>query len=270
MIVDRGAFSEHAHMRGGRNEESPVAADALTKAYGSRQVLRGVTFDVRPAECFALLGPNGAGKTTLMHVIVGLAQADGGALSIFGLRHGEDGIRIKSIIGFVSQEESLDSELTAREILHVQGIYQGLGRKERRRRAEELLEIAGLTDRDGALPEELSGGMRRRLQIARALVACPRLLVLDEPSVGLDPRARQIVWDLLLRLRDEQTAVFLSTHHFDEANALGDRVAIMHAGHFAYIGPHAADSDERLDESGLSELYMDLTRPEAEHEAAEL
>jgi lipooligosaccharide transport system ATP-binding protein len=249
---------------------APVVASSLRKALGGREILRGVTIDVRPGECFGLLGPNGAGKTTLLRVIAGLAKLDAGTLSVLGMHLDRDAMRIKSLIGFVSQEDSLDSELTAREILDVQGIYHGLGVKARRQRSAALLALAGLQERGDATPAELSGGMRRRLQIARALVAEPRLLILDEPSVGLDPRAREVVWDLLTRLRSARRAVLISTHYLDEAQALCDRVAILNAGRLAYLGPATDLSGASLAAKDLNELYMELTKSELTHESSEL
>jgi lipooligosaccharide transport system ATP-binding protein len=213
-----------------------VRARGLRKSYDGRVAVDGVDLDVRCGECFGLLGPNGAGKSTTLKMIYGLAAVDGGTLELFGRDATRDPRAAKAQIGVVPQEENLDNDLTVRENLLVQAGFHGLGRRAARARADELLAFARLADRARDVPRELSGGMRRRLLIARALVAEPRLVVLDEPSAGLDPQARQTIWRVLDELRSDGVTLLLTTHYMEEAARTCDRLVIMNHGRIVEAG----------------------------------
>jgi lipooligosaccharide transport system ATP-binding protein len=207
-----------------------VLARDLAKSYGSRRAVDGVSFAIRPGELFGFLGPNGAGKTTTMRMITGLAPRDAGELSVLGLDPERDARRLKRRIGVVAQDTTLDLELTVRENLLVFARYFDIPRREAQERADGLLGFVGLTARRDEAVERLSGGMRRRLQIARALINRPALVVLDEPTTGLDPQARHLVWQRLRELRAEGATLVLTTHYMDEAAQLCDRLVIMDDG----------------------------------------
>jgi lipooligosaccharide transport system ATP-binding protein len=214
-----------------------VEARGLRKSYGGVVAVDGVDFTVEPGECFGFLGPNGAGKTTTMKMIYGLASVGEGSLVVLGLDVARERRAVKARLGVVPQDDNLDRDLTVGENLLVHGGYYGLSRGEAARRRDELLHFAALAGRSGAQVRELSGGMRRRLLIARALVNRPRLLVLDEPTTGLDPQARRGVWDVLRALRDEGVTFLLTTHYMEEAARLCDRLVIMDRGRIVDEGP---------------------------------
>jgi lipooligosaccharide transport system ATP-binding protein len=194
-----------------------ITADRLVKKYGDHVAVDGLSFEVAPGESFGLLGPNGAGKSTTMRMIGAVSSRTGGTLDILGLDPDTHGPEIRSQLGVVPQADNLDLELKARDNLIVYGRYFGLPRKQVAARADELLEFAQLSDRAGAKVDDLSGGMKRRLTIARALISDPRILLLDEPTTGLDPQARHILWDRLFRLKEQGTTLVLTTHYMDEA-----------------------------------------------------
>jgi lipooligosaccharide transport system ATP-binding protein len=212
-----------------------VEARGLTKAYGARRAVDGIDVEVG-VECFGFLGPNGAGKTTTMRMLSCLAPRDSGTLRVLGLDPDREPRALKARIGVVAQETTLDLELTVRENLLVFARYFDIPRAEARRRADELLELVALTDRADEAVERLSGGMKRRLQIARALVNRPDLVLLDEPTTGLDPQARHVVWERLRTLRREGVALVVTTHYMDEAEQLCDRLVIMDGGRIVREG----------------------------------
>jgi lipooligosaccharide transport system ATP-binding protein len=189
-----------------------------------------IDFDLQRGEAFGFLGPNGAGKTSTMRMIGCVSPVSDGVLSVFGLDPGRDGVEIRGRLGVVPQEDSLDLELTVRENIVVYGRYFGLPRRVLRQRADELLEFVELTDRANDRVEPLSGGMKRRLTIARSLVNEPEVLLLDEPTTGLDPQARHVVWDRLYRLKRQGVTLLLTTHYMDEAEQLCDRLVVMDKG----------------------------------------
>jgi lipooligosaccharide transport system ATP-binding protein len=214
--------------------DRPIASDsaliharALTKRFGEFVAVDGVDFDVAPGESFGFLGPNGAGKTSTMRMIGCVSPISDGVLHVLGRDPRMDGPQIRSRIGVVPQQDTLDTELTVRENLVIYGRYFGLSRAECGRRADELLEFAQLTERSGDQVEPLSGGMKRRLTIARALINEPDLLLLDEPTTGLDPQARHLLWDRLYRLKQRGVTLVLTTHYMDEAEQLCDRLVVM-------------------------------------------
>jgi lipooligosaccharide transport system ATP-binding protein len=232
-----------------------VSARGLRKRYGPLIAVDGVDFNVERGECFGFLGPNGAGKTTTMKLIYGLAAVDEGELTVLGLDARRQRREVKSRIGVVPQEQNLDRELTVRENLEVQAAYHGVPADGR---IEELLEFALLAERGTARPQELSGGMKRRLLIARALVARPELVVLDEPTTGLDPQARLAVWRLLDRLRAEGVTLLLTTHYMEEAERVCDRLVIMDFGRIVAEGspPELLD---RYREPNLEGVFLKIT-----------
>jgi lipooligosaccharide transport system ATP-binding protein len=210
--------------------ETTLFARGLKKSYGNFEAVKGVDFEVHRGECFGFLGANGAGKTTTMKMIYAAAVPTGGELMVAGLDVKSAEREVKRRIGVVPQENNLDEDLKVKENLLVYGRYFDLPRKLVLRRAEELLEFVQLSDKSRARVEELSGGMKRRLLIARALVNDPDLVVLDEPTTGLDPQARHLVWDKLRQLAGEGKTLVLTTHYMDEAAQLCDRLCIMEGG----------------------------------------
>jgi lipooligosaccharide transport system ATP-binding protein len=207
--------------------EPVIQARGLTKCFGSLTAVDAIDFEVAPGEAFGFLGPNGAGKTSTMRMIGTVSPVSAGSLTVFGLDPGRDGARIRARIGVVPQADTLDNELSVLENLLIFGRYFGLPWAESRRRAKELLDFVQLTDRSGDQVEPLSGGMKRRLVIARALINEPSLLLLDEPTTGLDPQARHLVWDRLYRLKARGVTLCLTTHYMDEAEQLCDRLVVM-------------------------------------------
>jgi lipooligosaccharide transport system ATP-binding protein len=220
---------------------SPVIEAAqLVKTYASANAVDGISFEVAPGESFGLLGPNGAGKSTTMRMVGAVSTRTSGSLSILGLDPNENGPEIRSQLGVVPQQDNLDTELRVRENLLVYGRYFGIPRAVVAKRADELLAFAQLTDRAKAKVDDLSGGMKRRLTIARALVNDPRILLLDEPTTGLDPQARHILWDRLFRLKEQGTTLLLTTHYMDEAEQLCDRLVVVDKGKIMAEGSPAS------------------------------
>ena len=216
--------------------ETTLAARGLKKSYGDFEAVKGVDFQVYRGECFGFLGPNGAGKTTTMMMIYGAAIPTGGELKVVGMDVRRSEREVKRRIGVVPQENNLDEDLKVKENLIVYGRYFDLPRKLVRKRAAELLEFVQLSERADAKVEQLSGGMKRRLLIARALINDPDLVVLDEPTTGLDPQARHLVWDKLRELTGEGKTLVLTTHYMDEAAQLCDRLCIMEGGRIIVEG----------------------------------
>jgi len=206
---------------------SLIHARGLTKRFGEFTAVDAIDFDVAPAEAFGFLGPNGAGKTSTMRMIGSVSPITEGTLTVLGLDPRIDGPQIRARLGVVPQQDTLDTELTVRENLVLYGRYFGLSRDECGRRADELLDFAQLTERQNDEVEPLSGGMKRRLTIARALINEPELLLLDEPTTGLDPQARHLLWDRLYRLKQRGVTLVLTTHYMDEAEQLCDRLVVM-------------------------------------------
>jgi lipooligosaccharide transport system ATP-binding protein len=206
---------------------SLIRARGLTKRFGEFTAVDAVDFDVAPGESFGFLGPNGAGKTSTMRMIGCVSPISAGSLRIMDMDPALDGPRIRARLGVVPQQDTLDTELTVRENLIIYGRYFGLTRAEVGRRADELLEFAQLTERAGDQVEPLSGGMKRRLTIARSLINEPTILLLDEPTTGLDPQARHLLWDRLYRLKQRGVTLVLTTHYMDEAEQLCDRLVVM-------------------------------------------
>jgi lipooligosaccharide transport system ATP-binding protein len=204
-----------------------IRARGLTKQFGEFTAVDAIDFDVAVGESFGFLGPNGAGKTSTMRMIGCVSPISGGTLEVMGLDPASHGPQIRARLGVVPQQDTLDTELTVRENLAIYGRYFGLSRAEVGRRADELLEFAQLTERANDQVEPLSGGMKRRLTIARALINEPTLLLLDEPTTGLDPQARHLLWDRLYRLKQRGVTLVLTTHYMDEAEQLCDRLVVM-------------------------------------------
>jgi lipooligosaccharide transport system ATP-binding protein len=217
-----------------------ISARRLTKVYGDFTAVDGIDFDVAPGESFGLLGPNGAGKSTTMRMVGAVSTRTAGELSILGLDPNQHGPDIRSQLGVVPQQDNLDQELRVRDNLLVYGRYFGLPRRTVAERADALLEFAQLSDRGKAKVDDLSGGMKRRLTIARALINEPRILLLDEPTTGLDPQARHILWDRLFRLKEQGTTLVLTTHYMDEAEQLCDRLVVVDKGRIMAEGSPAA------------------------------
>jgi lipooligosaccharide transport system ATP-binding protein len=204
-----------------------VSARGLRKQFGDFVAVDGIDFDVARGEAFGFLGPNGAGKTSTMRMIACLSPRSGGDLSVLGMDPEHDGSAIRARLGLVPQLDSLALELTVLDNLILYGRYFSLPRREAKRRAEELLDFVQLTDRANAEVDSLSGGMKRRLVIARGLINEPELLMLDEPTTGLDPQARHLVWDRLVHLKERGTTLVLTTHYMDEAEQLCDRLVVL-------------------------------------------
>jgi lipooligosaccharide transport system ATP-binding protein len=217
-----------------------ITASSLTKKYDDFTAVAGIDFEVAPGESFGLLGPNGAGKSTTMRMIGAVSTRTSGDLQILGLDPNLHGPDIRSQLGVVPQQDNLDLDLRVRDNLLVYGRYFGLPRAQIAERADELLDFAQLADRKTAKVDELSGGMKRRLTIARALINDPRILLLDEPTTGLDPQARHILWDRLFRLKERGTTLVLTTHYMDEAEQLCDRLVVVDKGQIMAEGSPAA------------------------------
>src|SRR6478609_478800 len=213
-----------------------IHARGLTKRFGEFVAVDAVDFAVAAGESFGFLGPNGAGKTSTMRMIGCVSPISGGTLRVMGMDPGRDGPRIRSRLGVVPQQDALDAELTVRENLVIYGRYFGLDRAEVNKRADELLEFAQLTERANDQVEPLSGGMKRRLTIARSLINEPTMLLLDEPTTGLDPQARHLLWDRLYRLKQQGVTLVLTTHYMDEAEQLCDRLVVMDKAHIVAEG----------------------------------
>lgn len=210
--------------------DSLVQARGLHKQFGVLEAVGGIDIDVCVGEVFGFLGPNGAGKSSTMRMIGCVSPRTEGELQVLGMDPDVDGPRIRARLGVVPQQDNLDVELSVRDNLHVYGRYFGMSRAAVRAKAVELLEFVQLTDRAADQVEHLSGGMKRRLTIARSLVNDPELMLLDEPTTGLDPQARHLVWDRLYRLKQQGVTLIITTHYMDEAEQLCDRLVVMDSG----------------------------------------
>jgi lipooligosaccharide transport system ATP-binding protein len=207
-----------------------VHARGLVKRFGDLVAVDAIDFDVNPGEAFGFLGPNGAGKSSTMRIIGCVSEPSGGTITVLGRDPMRDGAYIRARLGVVPQQDTLDFELTVRENVFIYGRYFGLPRRELGQRVDELLDFMQLSERANSRVEPLSGGLKRRLTIARSLVNNPEVLLLDEPTTGLDPQARHVVWDRLFRLKQRGVTVMLTTHYMDEAEQLCDRLVVMDKG----------------------------------------
>src|SRR5881396_2957886 len=216
--------------------DAAVLARGLTKRYAQMVAVREIDFEVRPNECFGFLGPNGAGKTTTMRMISCSAPPSGGELTVLGMRAWMDGRGIKRRMGVVPQENNLDEEVTVEENLVIYARYFDIPPRVARPRAQELLAFVALEEKKDMRIYALSGGMKRRLLIARSLMNEPELLILDEPTTGLDPQARHLVWEKLRSLKRQGVTLVMTTHYMEEASQLCDRLVIMHEGRILVEG----------------------------------
>lgn len=232
-----------------------IAATGLIKRYGDFTAVNNVSFAVRRGECFGLLGPNGAGKTTTIRMITCVSPVTFGELLVDGMPVQEAPREIKSLLGVIPQDNNLDPELTVRQNLRVYARYFGLPSKEAERRIDEVLGFFQLTDKQDARIDELSGGLRRRLTIARGLINSPSILVLDEPTTGLDPQAKHMVWQKLRQLRTRGVTMLLTTHYMDEAEHLCDRIVIMDEGRIIAEGAPRPLIEEHVGEDVI-EVHM--------------
>ncbi len=237
-----------------------ISARGLTKRFGDLTAVDGIDVAVSRGEAFGFLGPNGAGKTSAMRMIGCVSPPSDGELQVLGMDPAVDGPAIRARLGVVPQRDTLDEELTVRENLLVYGRYFGLPRTTVRERAAELLEFAQLAERADSKVEPLSGGMKRRLTIARALINEPEILLLDEPTTGLDPQARHVLWDRLFRLKRSGVTLVLTTHYMDEAEQLCDRLVVMDNGRIVAHG-----SPRQLIERYSTREVLELRFPADDH-----
>jgi lipooligosaccharide transport system ATP-binding protein len=222
-------------------DDSLIRARGLRKSFETREgetveAVKGIDIDVRRGEAFGFLGPNGAGKSSTMRMIAAVSPVTGGELRILGMDPAEHGPAIRARLGVCPQEDTLDNELNVFDNLFIYGRYFGIPRREVRERADELLEFVQLTEKRRSKVEDLSGGMKRRLTIARSLINRPEILLLDEPTTGLDPQARHVLWDRLFRLKQQGVTLVITTHYMDEAEQLCDRLVVMDRGQIAAEG----------------------------------
>jgi lipooligosaccharide transport system ATP-binding protein len=234
-----------------------ITARNLTKYYGSLKAVDNIAFEIEKGECFGFLGPNGAGKTTVMRILYCFTPLSSGEVKVFDMDVTKEPSRIKARIGVAPQEDNLDPDLTVLENLIVYAGYFGTRKKDSQPVAQELLEFMGITDKAKVKIQDLSGGMKRRLVLARSLVNHPELLVLDEPTTGLDPHSRHTVWEKLDYLKSIHTTRILTTHYMEEAEKLCDRVAIMDAG--SILAVDSPSNLMRMHDGNLEEVYLKLT-----------
>lgn len=228
-----------------------VQVESLRKTYGALTAVDGIAFTVQKGECFGLLGPNGAGKTTIIRMLYGYTPRDAGTLKLFGLDIDREIREIKRRIGICQQEDSLDPDLTVRDNLVGYARYFSIPKHQAQQRADELLEFFALQNRAKDKISVLSGGLKRRLMLARALVNNPDLLILDEPTTGLDPQSRQLLWEKLAALKGEGLSILLTTHYMEEAERLCDRLVIVDHGQILIDGKPATLVRERVGHSVL-------------------
>ncbi len=241
----------------GVSNENAIEAEGLVKRYGDTVALDGVSFTVRKGTVCGLLGPNGAGKTTAVRILATLAEPDSGVARVAGLDVGENGPAVRRVMGLAAQGATVDSLLTGRENLVMIGELHHLGRRLSAARADELLEQFSLTDASGRLARTYSGGMRRRLDLAATLVAKPEVLFLDEPTTGLDPRARNELWDVLDTLVGQGTTILLTTQYLDEADRLADDIVVIDHGRVIARG----DSRELKRQVGGAKVFVTVVDP---------
>jgi lipooligosaccharide transport system ATP-binding protein len=239
-----------------------IRAVGLRKSFGGFEAVKGIDVEVRRGEAFGFLGPNGAGKSSTMRMIAAVSPVSGGELRILGLDPATDGPAIRGRLGVCPQEDTLDNELNVFDNLYIYGRYFGIDKATVRQRAEELLDFVQLTDKRKSRVEDLSGGMKRRLTIARSLVNDPEVLLLDEPTTGLDPQARHVLWDQLFRLKQAGVTLVVTTHYMDEAEQLCDRLVVMDKGLIVAEG-----SPRELIEQYSTREVAELRFGVGEHEA---
>ncbi len=240
-----------------------LSATGLTKTFGDFTAVDGIDVEVTKGESFGFLGPNGAGKSSTMKMVAATSPPTGGELRIFGLDPVTEGAAVRARLGSCPQQDNLDEEITVEENLHVYGRYFGLPRSVIRERTDELLDFAQLTERRKDRVEPLSGGMKRRLTIARSLINNPEILLLDEPTTGLDPQARHVLWDRLFRLKRQGVTLIITTHYMDEAEQLCDRLVVMDHGRIVAEG-----SPRRLIEQHATREVLELRLPVEDHLSA--
>jgi lipooligosaccharide transport system ATP-binding protein len=247
-----------------------LAVENVRKSYGDREVVAGVSFELKRGECFGLLGPNGAGKTTTLRLCLGLTDPDSGTITLVDSPVPQAAREARRRVGVVPQLDNLDPDFTAAENLLVYGRYFGMSDRETRGRIPDLLEFAGLSQRSDSKINTLSGGMKRRLTLVRALINNPDLIVMDEPTTGLDPQARHLIWDRLKRLLGQGKTIFLTTHFMDEAERLCDRLIIMDHGKVItqgapreLVAQHIEPQVVEVYGDGLSEWLDQFARPRA-------
>ena len=244
-----------------------VCCRHLVYAFGPVRAVDDVTFSVAPGEVFGLLGPNGAGKTTTIRVLTTLLRPMGGTAEILGLDVTRNRMRVRRLLGYVPQQLSIDGQLTGYENVWLFARLFDVPRRQRRPRAQEALAAMGLEEVSGRLAATYSGGMIRRLELAQALVNRPRLLILDEPTIGLDPVARRSVWERVLELRRETgMTVLLTTHYMEEADALCDRVALLHRGRIRALDDPTALKAALGPDATLDDVFAELTADDADQQ----
>ncbi len=234
-----------------------IIAERLTKKFEDLTAVDGISFVIHEGECFGFLGPNGAGKTTTIRMIQCVSPVTSGSLSVLGMDVNKDQRRIKAILGVAPQEDNLDPDFTVLRNLIVHARYFGIERSVAEKRARELLEFMQLTEKSDVLIPKISGGMKRRLVMARALINEPRLLILDEPTTGLDPQARHVIWDKIRELKKKGVTVIITTHYMDEAQQLCDRLVIMEMGKILVEG-----GPQQLIESQVGRGVVEVVNPE--------
>jgi lipooligosaccharide transport system ATP-binding protein len=240
-----------------------VSARGLSKRFGDLVAVDEIDFDIAPSQAFGFLGPNGAGKTSTMRMIAGVSPVSSGELRVLGMDPATQGSELRARLGVVPQQDTLDTELTVYENLYIYGRYFGLSGSILKERVDELLDFVQLTDRRDSVVEPLSGGMKRRLTIARGLINQPDLLILDEPTTGLDPQARHALWDRLYRLKQQGVTLIITTHYMDEAEQLCDRLVVMDKAKIAAEGSPA----ELIAQYSTREV-VELRFPPGEQETA--
>jgi lipooligosaccharide transport system ATP-binding protein len=262
-VPDAAPWPELASPHTGACRDVVLAVAGLRKSYGDNEVVRGLSFEIRRGECFGLLGPNGAGKTTTLRCCLGLIDPDGGTIEMVGEPVPRSARQARIRVGVVPQLDNLDPDFTVTENLQVYGRYFGIDRATLAARIPALLEFAGLAGRGKAGLRTLSGGMKRRLTLARALVNDPELLILDEPTTGLDPQARHLIWDGLRQLLAQGKTILLTTHFMDEAERLATRLAVIDRGTLIASDTPRALIAEHV-EPEVIEVYGDDARAWAE------
>lgn len=268
-MVQSRTVSADTSPAGQVSEPEPViSASGLAKSYGDFTAVDGIDFTVTPGESFGLLGPNGAGKSTTMRMIGATLPRTGGQLSVLGLDPNVNGPQIRARLGVIPQQDNLDEELSVVDNLVFYARYFGYPRAYAKAKADELLDFANLREKRSARVDELSGGMKRRLTIARSLVNDPSLLMLDEPTTGLDPQARHILWDRLYRLKQQGVTLVLTTHYMDEAEQLCDRLIVVDHGRVMAEGA-PSELIRRYSTREVLELRFGIDRNEEQAPALE-
>lgn len=251
-----GAATGNSGGRAPAPDSAAIDVRELVKCYGSLRAVDGISFRVEHGETLGLLGPNGAGKTSVMRVLSGLSPVSSGTVRVAGVDALREGRAVRRLLGVVTQDDGLDPDVNVRQNLELYGFLAGLSRREARARTDDVLRFFALAERAGDAVDDLSGGMRRRLAIARALVCRPQVIVLDEPTTGLDPHSRTRVWEELAQLKSRGVTILMSTHYMEEAATLCDRVAIMDRGRILALDPPRALVEKHSGPS-VAELRLD-------------